>query len=66
MAKVDVAEFAKESVESINEGNMSHVMEQIDRLPKKQAMAAVGYIVDYLTGDDYHTGAFLRRLSDRL
>ena len=66
MAKIDVAEFAKESVESITNGNMSHVMEQIDRIPKKQAMAAVGYIVDYLAGNDYHTGSFLRRLSDRL
>ena len=66
MAKINISQFASESVESMNNGNMSRVMEQIDQLPKKQAMAAVGYIVNYLTGDDYHTGAFLRRLSDRL
>jgi len=66
MAKINISQFAAESVESINNGNMTDVMEQIDQLPKKQAMAAVGYIVDYLTGDNYHTGAFLRRLSDRL
>jgi hypothetical protein len=66
MAKINISTFASESVESINNGNMTHVLEQIDHLPKKQAMAAVGYIVNYLTGDDYHTGAFLRRLSDRL
>jgi len=66
MAKINISQFAAESVESINNGNMTYVMEQIDQLPKKQAMAAVGYIVDYLTGDNYHTGAFLRRLSDRL
>jgi len=66
MAKINISTFASESVESINNGNMTHVLEQIDQLPKKQAMAAVGYVVNYLTGDDYHTGAFLRRLSDRL
>jgi len=66
MAKINISEFAAESIESIRNGNMSHVVETIDGLPKKQAMAAVGYIVNYLTGDDYHTGAFLRRLSDRL
>ena len=66
MAKINISTFAAESVESINNGNMTDVLEQIDQLPKKQAMAAVGYIVNYLTGDDYHTGAFLRRLSDRL
>ena len=66
MAKINISTFAAESVESINNGNMTHVLEQIDQLPKKQAMAAVGYIVNYLTGDDYHTGSFLRKLSDRL
>ena len=66
MTKINISQFAAESVKSINNGNMTDVMEQIDQLPKKQAMAAVGYIVDYLTGDNYHTGAFLRRLSDRL
>ena len=66
MTKINISQFAAESVESINNGNMTDVIEQIDQLPKKQAMAAVGYIVDYLTGDNYHTGAFLRRLSDRL
>jgi hypothetical protein len=29
-------------------------------------MAAVAYIVNYLSGDDYQTGKFLRHLSDRL
>jgi hypothetical protein len=66
MAKINISTFASESVESINNGNMTHVLEQIDQLPKKQAMAAVGYIVNYLTGNDYHTGTFLRKLSDRL
>ena len=66
MAKINVSEFAMESAQSINHGNLGHVIEQIDQLPKKQAMAAVAYIVNYLTGDDYHTGSFLRRLSDRL
>ena len=66
MAKINISTFAAESVESINNGNMTDMLEQIDQLPKKQAMAAVGYIVNYLTGDDYHTGMFLGRLSDRL
>ena len=66
MAKINISQFAAESVKSINNGNMTDVMEQIDLLPKKQAMAAVGYIVNYLTGDDYHTRVFLRQLSDRL
>ena len=66
MAKINISTFASESVESINNGNMTHVLEQIDQLPKKQAMAAVGYIVNYLTGNEYHTGTFLRKLSDRL
>ena len=66
MAKINISEFAAESAESIHNGNLSHVVEQIDQLPKKQAMAAVAYIVNYLGGDDYHTGSFLRKLSDRL
>jgi hypothetical protein len=66
MAKINISTFAADSVESINNGNMTDVLEQIDQLPKKQAMAAVGYIVNYLTGNDYHTGTFLRKLSDRL
>ena len=66
MAKINISTFAAESVESINNGNMTDVLEQIDQLPKIQAMAAVGYIVNYLTGNDYHTGTFLRKLSDRL
>jgi hypothetical protein len=66
MAKINISVFATESVESINNGNMSHVIEQIDQLPKKHAMAAVAYIVNYLTGDDYHTRSFLSRLCDRI
>ena len=50
MAKINISTFASESVESINNGNMTHVLEQIDQLPKKQAMAAVGYIVNYQIG----------------
>jgi len=45
MAKINISTFAADSVESINNGNMSHVIEQIDQLPKKHAMAAVAYIV---------------------
>ena len=66
MAKINISEFAAESAESIVNGNLSHVVEQIDRLPKKQAMAAVAYIVNYLGTNDYHVGSLLRRLSDRL
>lgn len=66
MARINVSEFAIEAAQSINNGNLGSVVEQIDQLPKKQAMAAAAYIVNYLTGDDYHTGSFLRKLSDRL
>lgn len=66
MARINVSEFAMEAAQSINNGNLGSVVEQIDQLPKKQAMATVAYIVNYLTGDDYHTGSFLRKLSDRL
>jgi hypothetical protein len=66
MSKINISLFASESMESIRNGNMSYVLEQIDLLPRKQAMAAVGYVVNYLTGDDYNTGKFLRKLSDRL
>ena len=66
MPTTDVSVFAKESVESILNGNTGDVIGQIDKLPKKQAIAAVAYIIHYLSGDDYQTGTFLRRLSNRL
>lgn len=66
MPKISAAVFADEAAESIINGNMSDVIEQLDKLPKKHAMAAVAYICNYLQNDDYHLSAFRRRLSDRI
>ena len=42
------------------------VLEQLDKLPKKQGLAAVALICNRLQSDDYQLAAFRRRLSDRL
>ena len=66
MAKINLSEYASEAAESIVNGNLSSAVEEIDQLPKKQAMAVVAYVVNYLGTDDYHVGSLLRKLSDRL
>jgi hypothetical protein len=66
MSKMSASSFAEEAAESIINGNMSHVIEQLDKLPKKQGLAAVAYICNYLQNDDYQCSAFRRRLTDRL
>ena len=71
MSKMSASSFAEEAAESIINGNISHVIEQLDKLPKKQGLAAVAYICNYLQMnstpyDDYQLTAFRRRLSDRL
>ena len=66
MAKINISEYASEAAESIVNGNLSSAVEEIDQLPKKQAMAVVAYVVTSLGTDDYHVGSLLRKLSDRL
>lgn len=65
--KISVSSFASEATESIINGNRKQVIDKLDKLSKKEAMAAVGYICDYLNGrDDYQYRSFLRALGDRL
>ena len=64
--KMSAPSFAAEAAESIINGNMSDIIGQLDRLPKKQAMAAVAYICYYLQGNDYQLSTFRGRLSARL
>jgi hypothetical protein len=45
---------------------MSYVIEQLDKLPKKQGLAAVALICNRLQNDDYQLTTFRRRLSDRI
>jgi hypothetical protein len=66
MPKISASLFADEAAESIINGNMSYVIEQLDRLPKKQGLAAVALICDLLQSDDYQLTTFRRRLSDRI
>lgn len=67
MPKISVSEFASNAVESIRKKQMKSVIADLDKLSKKEAMAAVAYIVDYLRGNDnYQYNVFLRTLSDRL
>ena len=66
MPKMSASSFADEAAESIINGNMSDVIEQLDRLPKRQGLAAVALICNRLQSDDYQLTAFRRRLSDRL
>ena len=66
MPKMSATTFADEAAESIINGNMSDVIGQLDKLPKKQGLAAVALICNRLQSDDYQLAAFRRRLSDRL
>lgn len=66
MPKISASIFADEAAESIINGNMSYVIEQLDKLPKKQGLAAVALICNRLQSDDYQLTAFRRRLSDRI
>jgi hypothetical protein len=66
MPKISASIFADEAAESIINGNMSDVIEQLDKLPKKQGLAAVALICNRLQDDDYQLTAFRRRLSDRI
>ena len=66
MPKISATIFADEAAESIINGNMSDVIEQLDKLPKKQGLAAVALICNRLQNDDYQLTAFRRRLSDRI
>jgi hypothetical protein len=66
-SEISISEFSKEATESILNGNRTHVIAELDKLPKKKAMAAVAYIIDYLHGEnDYQYSVFLRALSDRV
>ena len=66
MSKISATVFADEAAESIINGNMSYVIEQLDKLPKKQGLAAVALICNRLQNDDYQLTTFRRRLSDRI
>ena len=66
MPKISATVFADEAAESIINGNMSDVIEQLDKLPKKQGLAAVVLICNRLQNNDYQLTAFRRRLSDRI
>jgi len=66
MTKMSASLFADEAAESIINGNMSDVIELLDKLPKKQGLAAVALICNRLQNDDYQLTAFRRRLSDRV
>jgi len=68
MATLSIREFVDESVESIINGNMGSVVDEIEQLPKKQAICAVAYIVDSLhTGQgESYLASFLRRLESRM
>jgi hypothetical protein len=66
MPRISVSAFADEAAESIINGNLSHVIEQLDKLPKKQGMAAVAIICHRLQIDDYALIRFQNRLTDRL
>jgi hypothetical protein len=68
MATLSIRTFIDEAIESIINGNMGKVIEEIGSLPKKQAICAVAYIVDSL-----HSGrgigylsSFLRRLEAKI
>lgn len=60
--KISLINFCKEAVESIVNGNTTSVLEGVGQLPKKQAMAAIGYIVHYFPGGEQDIGRFLRAL----
>lgn len=70
MATLSIREFVDESVESIINGNMGSVVDEIIQLPKKQAICAAAYIVDSLYAGGHRTSStlssFLRRLESKM
>ena len=66
MPKISASTFADESAESIINGNLSDVIEQLDQLPKKQGLAAVALICNRLQNDDSSLTKFRLRLANRL
>ncbi len=71
---------AEELVESFINGNLTWVCEELDAWPQEFSMAVVAYMMDQLKAiettrgaarsqggySSYHTGSFLRLLSNRL
>ena len=66
MPKISASIFADEAAESIINGNLSDVIEQLDSLPKKQGLAAVALICNRLQNDDSTLTKFRLRLANRL
>ena len=66
--QLSIGQFTEESVESIINGNVSHVVETIVALPKKQAICAVARIVEDLKSQNNQSslGRFMRQLETLL
>jgi hypothetical protein len=71
MPTLSVRKFVDEAVESIVNGNMEGIIDDITKLPKVQAICAVAYVVDSLHGLGLsgryasNLSSFLRRLESR-
>lgn len=61
-----VAAKAQELTESFINGNRKFVRDELDKMQKKRAIAVTAYITQYLEGDSYTQGSFMRLLSDRV
>lgn len=59
---------AEELVESFINGNKKWVIEQLDKLPKKKAMAVAVYVAHYLEkpDDSYAVNVFRNMLANRV
>lgn len=59
---------AEELVESFINGNRKWVIEQLDKLPKKKALAVAVYVAHYLDDpdDQYNVAVFRNMLANRV
>lgn len=57
---------ARALAETMLNGNWKDAVVELDRLPKKRALAVAAYLAHYLDHDQYAVGRLLRLLSDRL
>ena len=60
--KMSVEEFARQAVESVVSGNASSVVEEVTKLPKKQALVVVAYMVYLFPPGSVEVTRFLRML----
>lgn len=60
--KISAEDFARQAVESIINGNASSALDEVNHLPKKQAMVVIAYMIYHLPSGSTEAVRFLRML----